>query len=96
MNITKPHPNISIRTTVSVNFSADQWRLRTNECSRVIIEKVADSFNKRLSSTFNAGFSKNEIMAAYTGLQSEFLPYITAETESVYHDVVRVLHKESA
>ena len=82
MNVCKPHPNLSIRTTVSVNLSADQWALKTQQHPRVIIEKVADYLNKRVNSEFNRGESRPHVEKAVESLADDFKIYGASDPSS--------------
>lgn len=93
MNITRPHPNVVVRTTAHINLSADQWGLRTSDHSRCIIDKVADSFNKRLTSDFNQGATLTELTAAFQGLGNYFLVYCTGDTIKVFEKLCGMLYR---
>jgi hypothetical protein len=93
MNITRPHPNIVVRTTAHINLSADQWALRTMEHSRCIVDKVADSFNKRLTSDFNQGLDQAALTTSYHTLANYFGIYITDGTARVFADVIHMLYR---
>lgn len=94
MNVFKPHPNIHIRTTVNVNLSAEQWALRTNDYSRVVIEKVADYLNKRITVEFNKGEPLQGVQGGYNSLRDTFEIYITPETDGVFQSVMDTLYQQ--
>ena len=73
MNIANPHPNIQIRTSISVNFSASQWGLHVDKFPRVIVEKVADYLNKRITVCFNKGEPRSKVELAFE-LRQKILP----------------------
>jgi hypothetical protein len=75
MNIVKPHPNVFIRTTVNINLSAEQWGLRTDTCSREIIEKVATFLNKKITHTFNIGCDRKTVEEHFNCLADHFKLY---------------------
>ncbi len=96
MNVFKPHPNIHIRTTVTVNLSAEQWGLRTDEYSRVVIEKVADFLNKRITLEFNKGEPRQCLQGGYNALRDSFEIYITPETDEVFESIANTLYKQKS
>lgn len=91
MNIVKPHPNISFRTTVSVDLSAAQWCLNTENWSRIITEQVANYLNKRLTLSFNIGDSPNSVTAHYRGLRKQFELYVTKDTDRVFDNLLKTM-----
>ena len=92
MHISKPHPNIQIRTTVTVNLSAEQWALRTDDFPRVVIEKVADYINKRVTFEFNKGESAEMLRGGYDSLKQSFEIYVTPETDTVFERVSNTIY----
>ena len=92
MNVFKPHPNIHIRTTVNVNLSAEQWALKTNEFPRVVIEKVADYLNKRVTLEYNKGEPLAGLQGGYNTLRDSFEIYVTPETDQVFKSVTDTLY----
>ena len=93
MNIYKPHPNIVIRTTVSVNLSPEQWKLGTNTHSRVIMDKVADTMNKRVTLLFNRGDDLDTMRAGFTALITDFELYCTSDTAKVFEHVMKEIYR---
>lgn len=75
MNVMKVNNNVSIRKQISVDLSASDWKLQTNDFSRLIIEKVANLLNRRLVLSFNTGKSKNEVQIAMKSLMNDFALY---------------------
>ena len=92
MNIFKPHPNIHIRTTVNLNLSAEQWSLRTDKFPRVIIEKVADYLNKRVTIEYNKGEPIEGMQVGYNSLRDRFEIYVTPDTDLVFKSVTDTLY----
>lgn len=75
MNIRKPHPNLTVRSSTSVNFSAAQWGLKTDEFPRLIIEKVASILNGRITREYNRGEPEEHTRSAVVGIMTEFKIY---------------------
>lgn len=75
MNIRKPHPNLTIRSSTSVNFSAAQWGLKTDDHPRVVIEKVASYLNNRITREYNRGETEDHTRMAVTSLMKDFKLY---------------------
>ncbi len=96
MNIFKPHPNVHIRSTVNLNLSAEQWSLRTDQFPRVIIEKVADYLNKRVTMEYNRGEPLESIEVGYNSLRDRFEIYVTPETDQVFKSVTDTLYIHNA
>lgn len=92
MNVSKPHPNILIRTSVTIDLSAEQWALKTDEFPRTIIEKVADILNKRVTLTFNKGEKAEALQQGYESLKSGFAIYLTQETDRVFKEVSNTIY----
>lgn len=92
MNVFKPHPNIHIRTTVNLNLSAEQWSLRTDKFPRVIIEKVADYLNKRVTMEYNKGEPIEGMQVGYNSLRDRFEIYVTPDTDLVFESVTDTLY----
>ena len=92
MNVFKPHPNIHIRTTVNLNLSAEQWALKTDQFPRVIIEKVADYLNKRVTLEYNKGESIEGLQGGYNSLRDRFELYVTPDTDLVFKSVTNTLY----
>lgn len=75
LNVTKPHPNISIRTNINIDLSADQWGLDTDRFPRTIIERVASFMNKRITGTFNQGYKRPVVEQQFQVLAEHFKLY---------------------
>ena len=90
MNIANPHPNIQIRTSISVNFSASQWGLHVDKFPRVIVEKVADYLNKRITVCFNKGEPRSKVELAFELLAKDFTMYgaSSAATRKVFTSIM--------
>lgn len=88
MQIFKPHPNVAVRATISVNLSADQWGLDTDKWPRVIIEKVADFLNKRFTMEYNKGEGIDTLRSDYNNLRESFVLYVTDETDQVFEKLI--------
>lgn len=95
MNISKPTPNVSIRTTVAINLSAEQWALKTDKFPRTIIERVADILNKRLTLTYNRGESRSDVKQSMQGLARSFEIYgaTRPDTEQVLDNLLDQLYR---
>lgn len=93
MNIARPFPNICIKTTVTVNLSADQWHLRTQEHDRGIVEKVANLLNKRITLVYNRGDDAESLRTAFVGLRKDFDIYATEQTDSVFENILPTLYR---
>jgi hypothetical protein len=93
MNISKPHPNVQIYTTVNINLSAKQWCLRTDDFSRVVIEKVADHLNKRVTRDFNQGENYVDLGTRFNYLKNSFEAYITPETDDTFKSITEAIYK---
>lgn len=93
MNIHRPHPNIVIRTTVSVNLSPEQWRLGTERHSRVIMDKVADTMNKRITLLYNRGDMRDDARASFLGLVKDFEIYTTKDTVKVFDQLCQEIYR---
>ena len=96
MNISKPHPNVQIRTSITINLSADQWALNTKDHPRVIIEKVADFLNKRITTEFNKGESRSTLELSINSLSDNFKIYGATKKESkeVLTNLLNELYKK--
>jgi hypothetical protein len=94
MNIAKPHPNISVRTNISVNFSANQWGLLTDKFPRTIIERVADYMNKRIMMNYNKGEPKETVRMAFDTLAQDFKLYgaTSKETKKVFDKLIEEVY----
>ena len=92
MNIYKPHPNVSFRTMVTIDLSASQWCLKTNDWPRTIIEQVASYLNKRLTLSFNIGDSKDIVRQQYNMLTEQFKLYLTNDTDCVFESLVDAMY----
>lgn len=92
MNIYKPHPNVSFRTMVTIDLSASQWCLKTNDWPRTIIEQVANFLNKRLTLSFNIGDSKDNVRQQYNILTEQFNLYVTKDTDCVFESLVDAMY----
>jgi hypothetical protein len=90
MNITKPNPNLSIRTNISVDMSANQWNLKTEEFPRNVIEKVASFLNKRVMFEYNKGESKEVALRGVMSLANHFEVYgaTSKETKKVLDNLL--------
>lgn len=82
MNIRKPHPNLVVRSAAAVNFSADQWGLKTDQFPRIVIEKVASYLNNRLRMAYNRGEDAECARAAVTMLFKDFAIYGAGSAKS--------------
>jgi hypothetical protein len=93
MNISKPSPNVSIRTTVS----AGQWALKTDKFPRTIIEKVADILNKRLTLEYNRGENRIKVKQSMQGLARSFEIYgaTHADSEHVLDSLLDELYRHT-
>ena len=89
MNVAKPHPNISIRTNVSIDLSADQWGLDTDRFPRTVIERVASFMNKRVTGTFNQGYQRPVLEQQFRALADHFRLY--GATSDVTQNVLKDL-----
>lgn len=98
MNISKPHPNIQIRTSISINLSASQWKLKIESYPRVIVEKVADFLNKRVTYEFNKGESRQKIIDSFDTLAKNFEIYgaTSKETKAVFNGIINTVLPEGA
>ena len=94
MNITKPHPNLSIRTNISVDMSANQWNLKTDEFPRIIIEKVASFLNKRVMYEYNKGEPKEVVLQGVLTLADQFKIYgaDSKETKKVLDNLLEQVY----
>jgi hypothetical protein len=94
MNIARPFPNICIRTTITVNLSADQWCLRTQDHDRGTVDKVANLLNKRVTLVFNRGENAEHLRLAFNGLKRDFDIYVTEQTDSVFENILPTLYRQ--
>jgi hypothetical protein len=96
MNIANPHPNIQIRTSISINLSASQWHLHVDKYPRVIVEKVADYLNKRVNVNFNKGEPRATVEFAFDALAKDFAMYgaTSKETRKVFTDILQTVCPE--
>lgn len=94
MNICKPHPNLAIRTNISVDLSASQWCLKTDDYPRTIIEKVASFLNKRIMIEYNKGESKETVESCFTTLADQFEIYgaNSKETKKVLDNLLNQVY----
>ena len=94
MNITKPNPNLSIRTNISVDMSASQWNLKTEEFPRNVIEKVASFLNKRVMFEFNKGEPKEVALQGVLSLADQFKIYgaTSKETKKVLDNLLEQVY----
>ena len=92
MNIYKPHPNVSFRTMVTVDLSASQWCLKTDEWSRTIVEQVANYLNKRLTLSFNICDSKDVVRQHFNALIEQFRLYVTKDTDRVFESLIDAMY----
>ena len=81
MHVNKMNPNLIVRKTASVNYSASDWGLFTHAFSRTVIERVADLLNKRFNLSFNQGMSKVDLVASMDTLMNDFSIYGASDTE---------------
>jgi hypothetical protein len=81
MQVNKLNPNLIVRKTASVNYSASQWGLFTHTFSRTVIERVADLLNKRFNLSYNKGMTQTELVESMESLMSDFSIYGAADTE---------------
>ena len=81
MQVNKMNPNLILRKTASVNYSAADWGLFTQSFSRTVIERVADLLNKRFNLSYNQGMSRDEIVTSMETLMSDFSIYGANDTE---------------
>ena len=81
MQVRKMNPDLIVRKTATVNYSASHWGLYTVSFSRVVIERVADLMNKRFNLAFNQGMSKDELEKSMHSLMSDFSMYGANDTE---------------
>jgi hypothetical protein len=90
MNIAKPHPNVSIRTNINLNFSADQWCLLTDKFPRTVIERVADYLNKRIMLNYNKGEPPETVRLSFESLASDFKVYgaTSKDTKKVFDKLI--------
>lgn len=93
MNINKPDPNLRILSRIELNYSATQWALKCDQFPRLIIEKIADYLNKRVSMGYNRGLGSKELQTNYDGLRKEFALYITKQTDQVFESIVEKIYK---
>ena len=94
MNINKPHPNIAIRTNISVYLSANQWNLKTDEFPRIVIEKVASFLNKRVMYEYNKGEPKEMLVQGVMSLADQFKIYgaTSKETKKVLDNLLEQVY----
>lgn len=95
MNITHPHPNVAIKTMISVNFSASQWKLKTEDFPRTVIESVANFLNKRIVMSYNKGGDSNFVRIAFKSLADDFEIYgaKSKETNVVFDKLMKEIFK---
>lgn len=93
MNITNPHPNIQIRTSISLNLSASQWNLEVDKFPRTIVEKVADMLNKRVTTEFNKGEPIEKVQMAFNEAAKGFAMYgaESEKTKAVFSNVIKTI-----
>lgn len=98
MNVTNPHPNIQIRTSISLNLSASQWSLEVDKFPRTIVEKVADFLNKRVTYEFNKGEPRQKIIDSFDMLAKNFEIYgaTSKKTKEVFNGVINKITPEGA
>lgn len=98
MNITKPHPNVAIKTMISVNLSASQWKLSTEDFPRSVIESVANYINKRIMMTYNKGGNKGLVQIAFKSITDDFRIYgaTSRETKKVFEKLLKEIYVKSA
>jgi hypothetical protein len=96
MNVANPHPNIQIRTSISVNLSASQWHLYVDKFPRTIVEKVADYLNKRINVHFNKGEPRAKVEEAFLMLSKDFAMYgaSSKETRKVFDGILETVCPE--
>jgi len=94
MNTTNPFPNIYLRTSVTVNLSADQWALRTSDYDRGVVDKVANLLNKRITNTYNKGEGIDNLRLSYRGLIKDLNLYVTDQTDSVFESMIPTLYRQ--
>lgn len=75
MNIARPNPNLAVRTNISVDYSASQWCLNTEDFPRSVIEKVASFLNKRVMMEYNKGEPREVVVSAVEALTDAFEIY---------------------
>jgi len=94
MNLKKIHPNISIQTAIHVDLSADQWRLKTDQFPRTVIEQVASFMNKRLMMDFNRGESKEKLKERLNILAEDFTIYgaTSPQTQKVLDNLLKQVY----
>lgn len=93
MNISKPHPNVQIQTTVFINLSAEQWCLKTDEFSRIVIEKVADHLNQGITRDFNQGENYEHLQAKFDYLKDSFKAFVTPKTDDTFKSITKAIYK---
>ena len=91
MNVITISPNLRVRSTVAVNYSASEWKLNTREFPRTIIEKVANSLNSRINQDFNSGFSRDVIRSNFRMLTKQFALY-GADTKEVHEILDHIMY----
>lgn len=98
MNITNPHPNIQIRTSISLNLSASQWHLEVDKFPRTIVEKVADFLNKRITTEFNKGEPIEKVKLSFEMAAKGFAIYgaESVKTQEVFANVIKTVCPEGA
>ena len=90
MNVTKPRPNLSIRTTINVNLSANQWKLDTDSFPRIIIDQVANFLNKKITQAYNHGNKRPVVEENFYYLANHFKMYGATgrDTQEVLNDLL--------
>jgi hypothetical protein len=94
MNITRPNPNLAVRTNISVDYSANQWCLNTKEFPRSVIEKVASFLNKRVMMEYNKGEPREVVVGAVEVLTDKFKIYgaTSKETKKVLDNLLDTVY----
>lgn len=97
MNIRRPHPNLIVRSAASVNFTADQWGLKTEEFPRIIIEKIATYLNSRIRMAYNRGESADTAKEAVYMLFKDFALYGAGSQKSkeLLNKIIRNLYSDN-
>lgn len=81
MNIFQLKSNVRIKTSVSIDLSADQWELNTENFPRTTMNQVATYLNKRFNFGYNKGLSKKELCAYVEHLMDDFSVYGAGEAK---------------
>ena len=78
---------------MDINLSPEQWKLNTAVHGRVVLDKVADTLNKRVTLVYNSGDNVATLRAGFSGLLTDFALYTTRDTMNVFEQLAKEIYR---